>query len=246
VQIKSFREGEFRKRLESSDSISWLSKLTGIWSFGFSIIGKNKEEIQNKFLQLLEEFQEDIQDYRLLIHQRSSFFFEKILEQEAEHILRNFAEPEQIDLDKIDKVILKELTQNSRIRLLELAEKVNLTAQATGKRIKRLEQELTLKYTTLVNLEKLGIYQYSIFIKNKNIQGRKALINYLKTHPKVTFVAEYIGDEFIEYGLFAKDPYEVRSYIKEIEEAFPDSRTLEISLFQQDIKSIRPPECVFE
>jgi len=68
----------------------------------------------------------------------------------------------------------------------------------------------------------------------------------LAQHGNVSFIAEYVGDPFIEFGLFVKDPYELREKLQEIEEKFSDNRVIEISLFQKEFVSVGPPSCVFE
>ncbi len=43
-----------------------------------------------------------------------------------------------------------------------------------------------------------------------------------------------------------KNPYDLREILEDIEEAFPNNRIIEISLFQKEFVSIGPPACVFE
>lgn len=50
----------------------------------------------------------------------------------------------------------------------------------------------------------------------------------------------------MEFGLFVKDPYELRGKLQEIEETFPNNRVIEVSLFQKELVSIGLPLCVFE
>lgn len=60
-------------------------------------------------------------------------------------------------LDNTDKRILAELSQNSRITMKELGEKVHLTGQAVSSRVARLEDDGIIEgYTIKVNQAKLG------------------------------------------------------------------------------------------
>jgi DNA-binding Lrp family transcriptional regulator len=243
IQIKSEKEKEFREFLEKLNYVSWVSQLTGIWGYGFSIIAKNKNELQMKFSEIYKKFESDIIDHKFLMHYKNYFFYEKLFGKKPEERDLN---KKIISLDKKDKIILKELLKNSRTTTVEISKKINLTAQAISNRIKILNKKINIKYSILVNLEKIGIYQYSIFIKNKNINQKNNLIKFLKNHKQVNFIAEYLGNELLEFGIFVENPYLIRKYLKEIEEEFPKNRLVEISLFQQDIKSIKPPECIFE
>ena len=116
-----------------------------------------------------------------------------------------------------------------------------------AQRIKHLEVSGYIeKYSLFVDVQQLGLFQYSIFVVNKNIDEKQKMIKYLQQHKNVSFVAEYVGDLFIEFGLFVKDPYELREKLQGIEETFPNNRVIEISLFQKEFVSVGPPSCVFE
>ena len=128
-----------------------------------------------------------------------------------------------------------------------LSTKVSLTAPAVAQRMRHLETSRHIvKYSIFVDVSKLGLFQYSIFIINKNIDEKQKLIHYLQEHQQVSFIAQYVGDPFIEFGLFVNDPYKLRDSLQEIEEAFPENRIMEISLFQKEFVSVGSPSCVFE
>ncbi len=61
-------------------------------------------------------------------------------------------------IDKVDKLILKELQANARISNLELAEKVNLSPTPCARRVKHLEESgIITDHITLLDSEKLGL-----------------------------------------------------------------------------------------
>lgn len=67
-------------------------------------------------------------------------------------------------LDKTDQKIIEELTNNGRMTMKELGEKVHLTGQAASSRVARLEDEGILEgYTIKVNKQKIG-YAVHCFI----------------------------------------------------------------------------------
>lgn len=60
-------------------------------------------------------------------------------------------------LDNTDYQILNKLTQNSRMTMKELGQKVHLTGQATATRVAKLEDSGVIEgYTIKVNDTKLG------------------------------------------------------------------------------------------
>lgn len=240
---KTNREREFREHLLKSKYISWVGEQVGIWDFGMSIFGKNAEEIDERFLSLYNSFKDIIIDHRLTLHKKNTFFYEKLFGIEPiqkKKLLKDYK------ADAIDKKILSLLALNARIDYVELSKKIDLTSPAIKDRIKKLESAGYIeRYTTFIDFSKLNIYQYSVFIVNKNIEDRQRLLSSLHNHKDVCYTAEYVGDPFLEFGVFVNNPYDLREILRSIEEVFPENRILEISL-QKEVVSFNPPTCVFE
>ncbi|MFA6072707.1 MAG: winged helix-turn-helix transcriptional regulator [Candidatus Woesearchaeota archaeon] len=257
VNVKATKQNDFKQFLSNQPFVSWVAELSGIWSFGFSIIGKTNEDLDSKFLQIYSQFKDDILDHRFTIHKKNTYFYEKYLEEKtiiSKKLIKtnkifkvNLGSLSNKEADAKDKVVLKELSGNSRVDSVSMAKKIKLTAPAVAKRIKNLEDEGYInKYSIFVDVSQLSLFQYSVFVVNKSLDNKKRLLSFLAEHSNVSFVAEYVGDEFVEFGLFVKNPYELRENLQQIEEQFPDNRVMEVSLFQKEIISIGPPKCVFE
>ncbi|MBU0472319.1 MAG: AsnC family transcriptional regulator [Nanoarchaeota archaeon] len=244
LSIKSKAEEKLIKYIQECDFASWSSEFSGVWNYGIEIYGKNYLEIDENFQKIYKEFKEDIIDHRLSIHKTKESFFEKFLE-----IKKTFTTKKEIDykIDSKDKTILQELAKNSKTDILKITKKIKLTAPATAKRIRKLEKSNYIKkYSIFVDPQDLGLIHYSIFIKNKNIDDKEKLKAHLKEHEKISFLLEYVGDPFIEFGIITKKPYELRQILQEIEESFPDNRITEVFMIQKEILSLGPPKCVFE
>jgi Lrp/AsnC family leucine-responsive transcriptional regulator len=139
------------------------------------------------------------------------------------------------------------LSSNSRRDCVSLSQSLKITPPAIAQRIRKLDKSGVIeKYSLFVDVSKLGLYQYSVILTNKNVNDKERLIRYCSQHPKVSFIAEYVGDPFFELGIIVDDPYRLRSILQEIESAFPENRIMEVSLFQKEFISIGPPKCVFE
>lgn len=245
INIKSTRQNEFIDFIRTTGFVSWVAELSGIWNFGFSVYGKDNNELDQNFRIIFNKFRKDIIDHRFTLHKKSTFFYEKYFgvtpKQDKTKKIKDYK------LDTKDRIILKEISNNSRIESTKLATKISLTAPAIISRIKHLESSKHIKkYSIFIDLKKFGLFQYSVFVVNKNIDEKEKLLAYLSEHNNISFIAEYVGDEFLEFGLFVKNPYELREKILEIEESFPDNRVMEISLFQKEFVSVGPPDIVFQ
>lgn len=245
INIKSTKQKEFINFIKSTGFVSWVAELSGMWNFGFSVYGRNNDELDSNFGIIHNKFRNDVIDHRFTLHRKSTFFYEKYFDASPKQSILNKFKDYKIDAK--DKIILKELSKNSRLESTKLAAKIKLTAPAVISRMKNLEQSGYIKkYSIFLDLKKLGLFQYSIFVINKNIDEKERLLAYLKEHKNISFIAEYVGNEFLEFGLFVKNPYELREKLLEIEENFSDNRVMEISLFQKEFVSVGPPDNVFQ
>lgn len=240
LTIKSRADKKFKEHLINSPYVSWVAEHSGIWNYGLSVYGKNKTEVNNRIKELYLNFKSDITNYRVNFHKKNHFFYEKYFFNN----LRKFErKAKNYTLDNYDLRILERLSLNSRLDSVQLAKVIPLTAQAIRDRIRKLENARVIeKYSLFVDVSKLGAYQYSVFIDNHKNQ----LFSYLSEHPKISFVAEYVNNPFLEFGVFINNPYELRKTLQEIEEVFPNNKILEVSLFQQELVSVGPPKCVFQ
>nr|MBA4405513.1 hypothetical protein [Nanoarchaeum sp.] len=245
IKIRERRIKEFKDYLDKCKFVSWMSELSGVWNFGLSIYGKNNNEIDERFLEFYNIFKEDIIDHRFVLHKKSNFFYEKYFRTQNPKSIKRINK--EVKLDNKDKAILKNLMNNSRLDSVTLSKLIGLTPQSIAQRIKNLEKSNIIeKYSLFIDISKINLLQYSIFIENNNTLERKKLIQYLTLHQNISFIAEYIGDPFLEFGVAINNPYLLRPILQEIEQSFPENKIIEVSLFQKEFISIGPPLCVFE
>ncbi len=244
VRIKASHEKEFIEYIKKSDFISWAGTHSGLWSLGMAIYGKDNVEVEKRFQEIYIKFKDGIVDHRFEFYKTTKFYYEKYFDSTP---IKKYEKFTSYRIDSVDKFILRKLSKNSRFTSVELGKELNLSAPAVIKRIKNLEKSgYILKYSIFVNLSKLEKYQFVFFIQNKNLENRSKLYLYLESHPKVSFLLDYLGDPFIEFGIFVDDPYEVREIEQEIEETFPENRIIDFFMVQEDFISTGVPPCVFE
>jgi len=244
LSIKSDAEDELKKFLKSCPYTAWTSEFSGVWNFGIGIYGKDTEEIHQRFVIIYDKFKENIVDYRLTFHKLTKQFYEKYLGIQTILLNKKYLAHK---VDAKDKILLKELSKNSRLDCVMLSRKVRLTAVATANRIRQLKKSgIISRFSVFIDPSTLGLFQFSVFIKNNVINNRSQLIKHLETHPSVSFVVEYLGDPFIEFGLIASNPYDARRIVQHIEGRFPNTRIVELFLIQNEILSIGLPSCVFD
>ena len=77
VNMKLTKQEAFRKFLQSCPYVSWVAEFSGVWSFIFSIYGKTNQELDERFAEIYKRFKDSIIDYRVALHRKNTFFYEK-------------------------------------------------------------------------------------------------------------------------------------------------------------------------
>ncbi|MFA6460909.1 MAG: winged helix-turn-helix transcriptional regulator [Candidatus Woesearchaeota archaeon] len=246
IKVKNSGEKEVREVIKTCPFVSWVAEHSGVWNFIFSIYGKDNDQLDRRFLQLYHQLKEQILEHRFVLHRKTEFFYEKYVTL-PEIKIEKKEKDVPVKIDPVDLKILASLSSNSRRDCVSLSQSLKITPPAIAQRIRKLDKSGVIeKYSLFVDVSKLGLYQYSVILTNKNVNDKERLIRYCSQHPKVSFIAEYVGDPFFELGIIVDDPYRLRSILQEIESAFPENRIMEVSLFQKEFISIGPPKCVFE
>lgn len=130
---------------------------------------------------------------------------------------------DQIKLDKKDRLIMRELEQNSRQSYTKLGKKVGSSAETVEYRIKKLVNSgIIIRMFAEPNLHKLGLTTYRLFMKVENLtqKDEKAFVDYLMNHPRAQWFAEFEGvwDYTIRYSL--RNEIELREELEKLMQRF--------------------------
>lgn len=122
-------------------------------------------------------------------------------------------------MDRKDTKILVELLVNSRLSLTQLAKKIMLSREVLQYRLKKLEKEFIVKYSSQININSLGFKRTGCYIalKNNSQEFEIELLNFLKSHPNIASISSNIGKYDFICDLFYKKEDDLQQISKEIE-----------------------------
>jgi DNA-binding Lrp family transcriptional regulator len=203
----------------------WLAQIRGKWDLAVSIIAKSNfelGEILNKFLVHYSKF---ILEKDILLTEYSPIYPREYLNQTAppEFI---YGKPSQFyELDETDVKILKEISNNTRINIIDLAEKTKLTRDIINYRLKKLEKnKIIVKYGCYPNLQNIGINHYKIILRTKNFnsENEKALQSYIANHKKATQLLKLIGSWDWEIEFETENEDELYNILTDLRKKFSE------------------------
>ncbi len=128
--------------------------------------------------------------------------------------------------DKYDKIILRELDENSRKPLSELSRKVGLSRDAIRNRIKKMiDAKVIYSFKPIYNCPNMGfpiINYVFITLYTPSEEKENKFLSLLKNNKSVTYIASLIGKWDYLLGIITRNPGEFDNTLKSIRRRFPD------------------------
>lgn len=127
------------------------------------------------------------------------------------------------ELDDIDRQLLFEMSQDGRIGLTELAQKVDMSKQSVAYRLNRLRKGNIIKRVyAITNVYRLGKTHFRVFLKLQNInqETEKALRAFLLEHPQIAWVVYLDGDFDILFVVWADNIIDFEKVYDEVVSRF--------------------------
>lgn len=118
-------------------------------------------------------------------------------------------------LDVKDRKLLAELMLNSRTPISSLSKRVGVSREVCAYRLKRLENDFSLSYYTIINFSELGYKRFICFIQLKGASpdNEDSFIRFLKEHDFVTYLSPTIGKWNFVLDIIAKDDEHLKQVV---------------------------------
>lgn len=222
-KISTEKEDAFINHLNSS-LLSLNVSTQGKWDHSFAILAKDIYDFREKYSTIMKSYEQYIKDKRITVV-TDFWYYQQVFDKldKREHTTMNGPNI-KASLDEVDKKILKGLSENARISLLELAEKTKLSPNAVRSRIKNLEKDkVIISYRVMIDYNKIARLHYRIlfFLKN-DTKRQEELRNFLGNIHEVISITKSEGYADIEIRLIAKDLDDFHRILTNIRRSFSD------------------------
>ncbi len=244
LQLEKISKEEEKKLLEkiySLDSIGWLVSCIGKWDV---ILNINEEYILNfgKTLnQIIRICGNHLYEYKFTILSEAEHLGYKFLVGKSYSRPLYQGEREKIfKLDILDEKILRGLSQDARVNLVNLSQRTKIPVHVLNYRLKKLIRNGIIEgFKPKLNINKLGYQWHLLLIKLSvtNENRRKALIEFCKFHKDIYYMTSTIGDYNFMLDVHIKSAEELKSILTEIRDRFQDVvKTYESVMITEEYK----------
>ena len=237
------KEQEIYARIKKDPLFMWTVKFEGEFDIGFFVWVKSIPQFSEKWLAFLIEYKRYILKYEIYEAINMVHYPMKTLIEDKKYHEKILGEEKLIKYDHIDYEILKLVTENSRIPIINIAKKIKLTAKAAIYRLKRLEKnKIIIGYNALIDTNKIGYTFCKIDFYLNDLSRIKEMFEYAKIHKNVVYRMETIGGPELEIEVMIKDNAEIKILIENIRKKFAGIiETYRIHRFDYTIKQIYLP-----
>ncbi|MFC1682366.1 Lrp/AsnC family transcriptional regulator [Nanoarchaeota archaeon] len=201
----------------------WVAQIRGKWDLAVSILAKSNFEFGKTLNQFMNKFSKFILEKDVLLTEYSPIYTREYLtETKSSEFV--YGIPSRIyELDETDNKILRELSNNARINIIDLSEKTKLSRDIINYRLKKLtKQGIIVNYRCYLNLQNLGINHYKIIFRTKsfNENSEKEIKTYVTKHKKVTQFLKLIGSWDLEIEFETENEDELYKILTDIRKKF--------------------------
>lgn len=218
------REKEIISYLINKKNVVWVTSCRGKWDLAVTIIAKDIVEFDKILEEIINNFGKFIMDKDILLVSFSPLYSRNYLLQEKRK--QEFLYMKKIEnrkIEELDEKILKILANNSRIPILDIMNKLNLTRDVVSYRIKKMEKEgIILVYRALINLEKIDYHLYKIIFRLQNFSEKEEteLISFCQSNKNIVQYMKLVGNWDVEIEAEIESEKKLYSIIDEIKNKF--------------------------
>jgi Lrp/AsnC family transcriptional regulator, leucine-responsive regulatory protein len=218
------KEKEIIRYLANWKGIVWAASCRGKWDVAVTVIARDVVEFEKLLRDFVNEFGEFISDKNVLIVRYSPIYSRNYLLPEKKKQEFLYLEGiEHLEIDETDRKILQILAENSRISILDLAEKLKTTRDVVAYRIKKLEKSgIIMGYRALIDLDKIGFGLYKIILRLDNFseEAERGLVSFCQSSPNVVQYLRLVGSWDVEVEVEIQGEKELYSLIDEMRKRF--------------------------
>lgn len=217
------KQREIEESLAKDKEVWWLVTLEGVWDVGYAVAVKDIIDFYKYWDEVIKKYGKYIQKRSVVVYTHIRQFPKSYLinEQNTDKgTLIGISKKEEIK--DFDLKMLKVLSDNARIPLIELADKLNTSPNVAKKHLKDLENKgIIQSYRALIDVSFLGYRYYKSYINFLHSDNLESFETFCQKHPNILNTNRTIGGRDFEIELQARSFDEFETIMNELRSKFP-------------------------
>src|SRR3989339_661565 len=220
------KEEEIIKKIMDNKNIFWISRCSGRFDLIIDIMAKNiieADEIINKIIS---------QNFRF-ISQKEIAIIVKSWQFNRSFLLDNVKKIEfkrsyggvspKIKLDELDKLILKNISNNPLQKNIDLAEKLKVDRNTIKNRINRMiKDQIIIDFRAWLEMSTLKFHSYKLLVRLNRIkpEAEEKILSFAKENKNIIYFNKILGEWEYEFDIETENENEFERILIDIKNKF--------------------------
>jgi Lrp/AsnC family transcriptional regulator for asnA, asnC and gidA len=247
--LQKDEESKLLEKLKSFCFIRAIIKYSGKYDLEIAVCARSVTEFEKNLEKILFCCEKHILDYEILVitkNYNSVAFPKSFLDIDVKEGIIS----EKYELDEKDKMILKIISNNARIKLYKIAEKVKLSGDAVNYRLKKMLHSGYISYfVPAINYELIGYGMYAVLMSFRSL-GKKedsTLKEFFRSDMNTLWAVKSIGRFNVLFYICASNVNAVHETISNLKNYFPENiKDYEILIAYEEYKYGYFPESLID
>lgn len=208
----------------SQKNILTVYKVDGYYDFSVGLIIKDFQDYQETYERFLKRFRTHTLESHFSIFLDYIHFHRNYLVDKTQHDYTRISTGsfKPFKYDKKDLQLLNLIKENSRMTLLELAERLKMTATGVKYKLKNLEKEkVIVAYKLLLDNQKLGYSYFKVDLHLEDINIIPQLYEFVTNHPNIVYRDIAVGGSDFEFDCEISNKEEFYRLMNKIKSLVP-------------------------
>jgi Lrp/AsnC family transcriptional regulator for asnA, asnC and gidA len=220
-------EQEIINYLVKDRSIYFVASVEGRFDLVVCKWVKKTKELYLFFKDLMQKYRQYIQSYLITPYEYDLFGSEYLTKKPKfeKRMEWKFSTGKVVSkVDKLDLEILRQLSYNAKVSIVEIANKLNITPNTVRYRMKKLKEMGVIKsFRADIDFDLLGYKWFKVDIWLNNYNEYENILNFIKINPNTFVIDRSVGLADIEAEFHYKNTEELRSFLNKLMLQFPKS-----------------------
>src|SRR3989338_3055405 len=217
------KQDELENDLIKDNEVWWLATFMGPWDVGYATAVKNIFDFYQYWDKIMTKYRKYISKRLVVIYSHIRQYPKSYLinQKNTEKGTIVGASREIVSIDLLDLQLLKLSSDNGRMPLLEMANRLKTSPQVIRNHIKKLEKNKVIQgHRAIINVSFLGYKYYKSYINLLNTERLPELQQFCLQHPNILNVNRVIGGSDFEIELQTKSFDEFDAIMNELRKEF--------------------------